>query len=133
MKKLAIILGAVTLLSAAPALADSKGCPPGLAKKSPACVPPGLAKKGDHDRRYDDRHDDDRRADYERDRRYDWRVGDRWQDRDDYIRIRDWDRYGLPRLGDGEAYYRVGDNVVKVDRDTMKVVGLMGLIGAIAN
>jgi len=114
MKQFAIILGAALLL-ASPVAADQKGCPPGLAKKSPACVPPGLAKKGV---RYED---------------HDWRVGDHWEDRDDYNRIRDWDRYGLPRLKDGEAYYRVGDNVVKVDRETMQVIGLIGMIEALAN
>lgn len=28
------------------ASADTKGCPPGLAKQNPPCVPPGQAKKG---------------------------------------------------------------------------------------
>ena len=32
-----------------PVFAGPKGCPPGLAKKSPACVPPGHAKKGGDD------------------------------------------------------------------------------------
>ncbi len=49
-------------LSTTPALAKSKGCPPGLAKKDPPCVPPGLAKKGvtaDEWSRNRDDHDDD--------------------------------------------------------------------------
>ncbi len=40
---LALIL---SILSAPVVFAQPKGCPPGLAKKSPPCVPPGLAKKG---------------------------------------------------------------------------------------
>ncbi len=41
---------AALAIATTPALAkNNKGthCPPGLAKKSPQCVPPGLAKKGD--------------------------------------------------------------------------------------
>ena len=49
-----------------PVEAGQKACPPGLAKKDPACVPPGQARKGWH------------RGDY---------VGDR-----DYHRIRYPDR-----------------------------------------
>lgn len=64
MRNLMFIAGAASLLAVSPALADpgkgrGKGhksvghsqmhggavCPPGLAKKSPACVPPGQAKR----------------------------------------------------------------------------------------
>ena len=87
-------------------------CPPGLAKKSPSCVPPGLAK----DRAY---HENDRVVIY--------RQGDVIQR--DYILIRDPLRYGLI---DG-TYYRVGDYVYRVDRETNEVLALMGAVNALLN
>ena len=57
MKHILLLAGVAALASAAPAYAKPKHakhhghhaamghCPPGLAKKSPACVPPGQAKK----------------------------------------------------------------------------------------
>lgn len=87
------------------------GCPPGLAKKSPACVPPGLAKKQDHDR----------------DVRHHYRVGDRI-DYDNVILIQDPGHYGLDPYG---TYYRAGDRVIRVDRETSEVIALIGLARAI--
>lgn len=80
------------LLAAAPmgARAQPARCPPGLARKSPACVPPGQAKK--------------------------WWIGDRY-DGSGYL-VRDHDRYRLPPLGRNEAWYRVGDMFIRVDRET---------------
>jgi len=69
-------------------------CPPGLAKKSPACVPPGQAKKygtGDH-------------------------VDGEW------VLVRDWDRYGLEPPRDGLGYYRLGDRLVLADRETREIL-----------
>lgn len=87
------------LLAAAPmgAQAQPAHCPPGLAKKSPACVPPGQAKK--------------------------WRVGDRYDGSGRLIR--DHDRYRLPPLGRNEAWYRVGDTFIRVDRDTRDILELI--------
>jgi len=52
MKQLLILAGLAALASTAPADAKPKGygygtagCPPGLAKKNPPCIPPGQAKK----------------------------------------------------------------------------------------
>ena len=60
---------AVAPISLPAAHAQPGGCPPGLAKKSPACVPPGQAKKQgyvdrdrDRDRYHRDRDDDDDRS-----------------------------------------------------------------------
>ncbi|PWE30484.1 excinuclease ABC subunit A [Maritimibacter sp. 55A14] len=70
-------------------------CPPGLAKKRPACIPPGQAKR--------------------------YYRGDFIHD--GYIVIRDPGRYGLdPR----DSYYRVGDYVYRVDRETREVLDLIG-------
>ena len=84
-------------------------CPPGLAKKTPACVPPGLAKQvmpqvGDH---LDGAH-----------------FGTR------YILIRDPGRYGLDPYG---TYYRVDGQVIQVNRETQEVLALIGAVSAILN
>jgi hypothetical protein len=92
-------------LVAAPAVAAPKNCPPGLAKKSPACVPPGQAKKWDGS---GDKH------------RY--RVGDRIDD--GYIIIRDPGRWGL---NPAHTYYRTGDEIFRVDRETRRVLDFIGL------
>ncbi len=79
----------------------ARHCPPGLAKKHNGCNPPGQVKH-----RYN--------------------VGDRIYG--DYIVIRRPDRYGLnPRY----SYYRVGDYVYRVDRDTREVLDLIGAVAAI--
>ena len=115
------------------------GCPPGLAKKSPACIPPGQAKK------LDGRHDDDRRVCIDRkgayveredafryndryDQVYSYRVGDRL--RGDYVLIPSPDLYGLDRYG---TYYRAGDGVYQVDKDTMEVMAIIGLASRLLN
>lgn len=151
----ALTTAALAALALAPdaAQAGNKGCPPGLAKKSPACVPPGLAKKGvtrqDVDRvRRDDRYDED---DYVYG---DWRRGDRLPperyvildegdrvifDGQEYIvvdtdngtvlkRGNDW--YRLPRYDDSE-YVRVGDAILRVDRETKQVIQLIRLVDLI--
>ncbi|WP_343082157.1 excinuclease ABC subunit A [Ostreiculturibacter nitratireducens] len=147
-----VLLSAValaTLVAAAPVEAK-QFCPPGLAKKSPACIPPGQAKKM---HRYDDRRDDDDRHHY--------RYGDRYDDHDDgyrhdryydeggyrdggrFIRIGDsiYDRdyhlitrpglYGLEPPRDGWGYYIVDGNLLRVDQDTYEVLDLIRAVDAI--
>lgn len=81
---------------------SAAGCPPGLAKKNPPCVPPGQARKG-----------------YDRD----YRVGERLPD--GFILIRTPSRYGLdPR----RTYYERDGYVVQVDRETMQILNLIGAI-----
>jgi hypothetical protein len=118
MKFVTLITIAATALSlgATPTFAKDKGhCPPGLAKKSPACVPPGQAKKG---ARADDRYERDR---YQRDRTH--RDADRYdrddRDDDDYV----YDRY---RRGDRiprDRYVRLeeGDRVIFEGREYLVV------------
>ncbi len=119
-------------LAATPVLADgNKGkkhknghhsaqsfCPPGLAKKNPPCVPPGQAKKWSKD--------DDRSHDHDRYRSY--RVGD-YIERD-YIVLRDPYRYGLDPRG---TYWRVGDNLFRVDGQNGRVLATLGLLSALLN
>jgi hypothetical protein len=93
------------------AMAKDKHCPPGLAKKSPACVPPGQAKKRSY--RYPER-------------------GDRI-DRYDYSWLREYDRYGLPRLPRGQRYYVVGDRIYRVNQDTYEILDFVRALGAILN
>lgn len=147
---IALALAATLVLPAGAAIAKEKGgrhCPPGLAKKDPACVPPGQAKKGlryDEDYAREDRYkDDDDRYEHEDDD--DW-YGDRYDrletgdrvvmDGREYevIRIgdriilrREDDAYRLPRIGDGSEYVRMGDVIVRVDRKTKAAIQIIEL------
>lgn len=89
-------------------------CPPGLAKKSPACVPPGQAKKSKSN------------GDV-----IIYRAGDIY--RSDYPVVRDYDRYGLPRLKNGKRYYRVGDNILAVDDNTRLVLDIISVASRLSN
>lgn len=111
-------LSAAALSFPLAASAGPKGCPPGLAKKSVACMPPG------HARTIAPRRDDDRVV-YERHRHL-YRVGERLDG--DYILIRDPDRYGLSR---GYTYYRQNDYIYRVDPETRKVMNVIGAISAL--
>ena len=95
----------ILAVAAAPvaSFAAPKGCPPGLAKKNNGCLPPGQAKKI-------------------------YGIGDRIDD--DYIVIRSPDRYGL---NPGQTYYRIGDYVYRVDRETREVLDLIGAVVNVLN
>ena len=149
-RTLALILAATAALqlSAAPVSAKDKGCPPGLAKKTPACVPPGLAKKGVTKGDFEEiRREDDEEDDYVYDR---WRRGDRLPS-DRYVILDEGDRvifegqeyivvdtdngtvlrrgddwYRLPRYDDSE-YVRIGDAIIRVNRETKQVIDLIRL------
>lgn len=78
--------------------ASAAGCPPGLAKKNPPCIPPGQAKKA-------------------------YRIGDPLPD--GFILIRTPSRYGLdPR----RTYYERNGYVIQIDRETGKILNLVGAI-----
>lgn len=141
MKRFALPLVAAALLAAwpaAPVLAQPKGCPPGLAKKSPECVPPGLAKKsGEVD-------DPQRKTVIYRDRVaenedvYVWVDGRRYTigerlpdgriliDDERYLRL-------LPPLDAENAYVRVDGQVVEVVRATNQIVRAIGAWDALLN
>lgn len=109
MKSLLVSVLAIAAIGAAePALAKSGGCPPGLAKKSPPCVPPGLAKQGARV----------------------FAPGD-YVGGYAYHRIRYPDRYALPPLAPGERYIIVGDQLLRVREDTYQVLSLIRLVQAI--
>ncbi len=95
----------VALATVSPALAAPKNCPPGLAKKPVACVPPGQAKKAP----------------------YRYGKGARI---DDYIVVRDPGRYGLDPSG---TYYRSGDYLYRMNRETREVIALIGAVADILN
>jgi len=80
----------------------SAACPPGLAKKNPPCVPPGLARQSGGER---------------------YRIGDRLPD--GFIILRSPSRYGLdPRY----TYYERNGYVVHVDRESRKILNLIGAV-----
>lgn len=119
------------VLAAQPALAEKGGnvhsrkhghddhrsaafCPPGLAKKSPACVPPGQAKAYRDDRDHDGR--------------YHVRIGDRVDRR--FVLVEDPRRY---RLDPTYRYYRYGGELYRVDPQTLQVIAILGLVDALLN
>ena len=116
---LGLAVGFSAGMSAAPAFADARGCPPGLAKKHNGCTPPGHAQQKHHKK---DKH-------YKDDHRYHrYRAGDRIER--EYIVIREPARYGLdPR----NTYYRVEDDIFKVDSQTRKVINFIGAATALLN
>ena len=94
------------LIAIAPVSAPAgshKGCPPGLAKKHNGCLPPGQAKKI-------------------------YGRGDRL--RGNYVLIRNPGRFGL---NPNSTYYRLGDYVYQVDRNTKEVLDLIGAVAAVLN
>lgn len=104
------------LLAGTPALADPPHCPPGHARQG-LCEPGG----------YRDRHHDETRA-YEqgyRDGMHDaWHVGDRF-DREEYVVIRDYQRYGLTPPPHGHYYVAVDDDVLLINAATRIIADLM--------
>ena len=130
MKYLLTITTAVTLAMGVPTVSlakndksgppahaqNAKDCPPGLAKKTPACVPPGLAK--------DKTHDDDGEV-------LIYRIGDRLPR--DYDRLRDPYVYELPLLLDGSEYYMVDNKVYRVSPETREVLEVFDAIKAVFN
>ena len=142
--KTSIILACTLALLAAPALADNKGkgkgkaykgnhhvtafCPPGLAKKRPACVPPGQAKKAARVDRDHDHDHDDRVILRIGDRHY--RVGDRLVE-PSYHYVRRPDLYGLDPLYDGTRYVIVGNNLMRVNSETLELLALTRIVDSI--
>lgn len=82
---------------------DRRFCPPGLAKKEPACIPPGQVDKI-------------------------MRTG--W-DEDRFVPIRDYGRYGLPAPTGNWGYYVVDNTIVRVDNRTREILSLVRLLDAI--
>lgn len=107
MRSLTIITAMTAALAFSPGPGEAQGCPPGLAKKSPACVPPGQAKKGG------------------------WGRGDVLTG--NYVLVRDRDRYRLPPLRQGEQYYRMGDRILRVDDGTREILDVIALGAELLN
>lgn len=114
------------------AYADTKGCPPGLAKKNPPCVPPGQAKKGmttshgnggDHDTGGDTDNDGDNDGD---------QVG-KVIGRDDLVYLDDYNRYSLPALRNGQRYAVYDDQIVVIDAETYTILQLIRAFQALEN
>ena len=148
---LAALFAALILIPLSADDAQAKGkkdCPPGLAKKSPACVPPGLAKKGvtaedwqsqrgGEEETASDESSDENENDDEIQILAD---GDRVTiDGEEYIIIesddgpilqRGDDLFDLP--GTFDEYVRVGDSLIRVDPETKAVIELIQLADLLA-
>lgn len=111
---LAATVAAFTL-TAGPALPDSvKHCPPGLAKKDPACVPPGqVGKSWTPDRIYVE--------------------GDRI--RGDYVLIPqdDWDELSLTPYDDGTVYVVIDNQIVRVKQSNLVVIEPIRILKNVLN
>lgn len=95
------------------------GCPPGLAKKSPACVPPGQAKTW-HNPSADTLHD-----------RWDPEHGLYWRGRnvdESFVFIEEPWRHGLDR---NYRYYRRDGYVLRVAPETGRILDLIGAVDAL--
>lgn len=112
---LAATLAAFTL-TGAPVLADTvvKACPPGLAKKDPACIPPGqVGKAGDPGHVYVE--------------------GDRL--RGDYVLIPadEWDTLSLRPVEDDTVYVVIGNQIVRVKESNLVVVEPIRILENVLN
>lgn len=104
------------VISTGAAFADSKGCPPGLAKKNPPCVPPGQAKKGVTTDQ--------------------WLNGDRTGDvidRADLIYLDDFLRYDLTPLPYGQRYAIVDDRIVVIEAESYRILQLIQIFTSLDN
>ena len=127
-----------------PVFAKEKGCPPGLAKKNPPCVPPGLAKKGVTAQDWQASRDDDDDDDFDGYREDEYLVletGDRVtidgtefivvRRGDELVLKRDDDWFRLP--GTRDDYVRVGDSLIRVNPETRAVIEIMELADLLLN
>ena len=144
MARIATLFAILLMALSAPETAEAKNkggkhCPPGLAKKNPACVPPGLARKGGGATYHDSR--DDLANRYDRDDYEELRTGD-WVriNGQDYIVVRDGDRIVLKRddnwfdlPGTRDDYVRIGDALIRVDRKTKAAIEIIRLADLILN
>ena len=111
---LAATVAALTL-TGAPVLADSvKGCPPGLAKKDPACVPPGqVGKSWTPDRVYVE--------------------GDRI--RGDYVIVpeAEWEELSLTPIEDDTVYVVIDNQIVRVKQSNLVVIEPVRILENVLN
>lgn len=119
----------------------ARGCPPGLAKKAPACVPPGLAKASNASEKTDHLTGRDRSR-LERNSYLELERGDRvaFEGREyvvvsasDGILLERADRfYRLPRPNAG-SFVRVGEQIYRIDEDTQDILDIVTLADLLLN
>lgn len=112
---LAATVAAFTL-TGAPVLADTvvKACPPGLAKKDPACVPPGqVGKSWTPD--------------------YVYVEGDRL--RGDYVLIpeAEWEELSLVPIEDDSVYVVIDNQIVRVKESNLVVIEPIRILENVLN
>lgn len=110
------VVATVPMMNGQVVSADSGGCPPGLAKKNPPCVPPGHAKKGI--------------------------TADEWQghahvgdviDRGDLIYLDDFVRYDLPPLPYGQRYAVIDNRIIVIDSESYQILQLIRAFTALVD
>lgn len=115
LKTILAATAAALTLTGAPVLAESvKACPPGLAKKDPACIPPGqVGKSWTPDRIYVE--------------------GDRI--RGDYVIIpkADWEDLSLTPIDDDTVYVVIDNQIVRVKESNLVVIEPVRVLQQVLN
>lgn len=115
---------------------EAKACPPGLAKKTPACVPPGLARKGVTSGDWQE----DRAEDLDEQPAAILKSGDVVIIEGEEFIVIETTSGPVLRKGDGifrlptqdwDDYVRIGDAIVRVDPETKAVIELIRLVDLI--
>lgn len=146
-----VMLGVAFAFAPDAALAKGpKGCPPGLQKKNPACVPPGQAAKGVTAEEWANRNSgedapdedeeeiaDDKNDIYDDERFARLEPGDKIIiDDQEYTVVandggilleRNGTVFRLPELDEDTAFVRVGDAIVRVDEKTRALIDIVRL------
>ncbi|WP_375260808.1 hypothetical protein [Palleronia sp.] len=104
----AMALSALLSAPGRPADAQPAGCPPGLAKKTPACTPPGRAKEGVTTKQWLTRH----------------RIAERVEP-DTIVWVDDLARYELPELSDGRRHAKIDGMLVALDPESYEILQLV--------
>lgn len=107
-----------------------QNCPPGLAKKDPACIPPGLARQGQGQRTGTAAEPAERLMTADEWRALyapgDYLEDDRWTPLENYNRSL-FDAF--PRLSDDRTYAVVDGGVVVLSRTSSRILRLIDILG----
>jgi len=128
---LAAVAGCAAALTTSPAMADPKGCPPGLAMQG-RCGDDFRDRDRDDDwfeggdYRDRDRLDDAYEDGYRQGARDAWRAGQRLPDDVEVIVIRNYDQYGLRQPQPGYYYGQVNGEVLLIQAASRMIAQALG-------
>ena len=99
---------------------EAHRCPPGLADRTPACVPPGLARQGVTTEEWIGPITTE------------YHAGDYLTD-GDFSYVTDFVRYGLPELADGQRYAVIDGTLVTLDAESYQILQILRAFAAVGN